>query len=83
MKMDICPNFENCKLVKVDGFVSDSLKLEFYLLMYCKSSDFNWNNCKRYLTKKRWHLCPDFVMPDTMLSVEEIIDKYEEEELND
>lgn len=73
-----CPNFDSCKLVQLKGFVADNIAYNNYLESYCKTTDKTWENCKRYITKNAINFCPDFVMPDTLLSPDEIIDKFEE-----
>jgi len=39
-------------------------------------------SCKRLIAKNTLDFCPDFVLPATPLSVDEIIDKFDEENLN-
>jgi hypothetical protein len=73
-----CPNYSSCKLVHTKGFVTNNNTFANYLESYCKKTDNSWENCKRYITKSTINFCPDFVMPDTVLSTDEIIDKYEE-----
>ncbi len=48
---------------------------EVYKSLYCNTKD-NWKQCKRYLVSKKLGSCPDFVMPNSNYSVEEIIEKY-------
>lgn len=68
-----CFKRETCKL-----FCKDLLKRkqseEIYKSLFCNTSN-NWKNCKRYLVSKEIGTCPDFVMPNSSYSVEEIISK--------
>ena len=73
-----CPNFEICKLVTIEGFSGDEKRRQKYMTTYCTTSEKNWAACKRYITKAELNFCPDFVLPDTMLSPDEIIDRFDE-----
>lgn len=73
-----CPNMFSCKLVQDTGFINDAALRERYIRLYCRSADPGYNNCKRFITKENIHFCPDFVMPDTTFTVEEIVERFEE-----
>ena len=74
---DFCPNYQSCQIINIEGFISDDSKKTAYIHTYCRSAEKNWNNCKRFITKKTLNLCPDFVLPDSALSIDEILDKLE------
>jgi hypothetical protein len=74
-----CPNYEVCKLVNESGFAGDEVKRKNYINIYCKSDPTKWNSCKRLIAKNSLNFCPDFVLPDTNLSIDEIIDKFDNE----
>ncbi|HOY39694.1 MAG: hypothetical protein KBB11_09700 [Bacteroidales bacterium] len=57
--------------------MDDKIIQQNYISNYCKNSSGNWSNCKRLITKNEIHFCPDFVLPDTVESVSEIIDIYD------
>jgi hypothetical protein len=73
-----CPNMLSCKLVQDAGFIADTAIRERYISIYCKNGDLGYNTCKRFITKMNIHFCPDFVMPDTTFSIDEIIERFEE-----
>lgn len=77
-----CPNFNNCKLISEPGFTSDETQQQTYISQYCQSDSKRWESCKRLIVKKALNFCPDFVLPDTELSVDEIIDKFDNEQIN-
>jgi hypothetical protein len=79
LETDFCPNHSNCQIRLIDGFASDPPGRDFYEFTYCLAGENNWSLCKRYQTKRALNLCPDFIMPDSALSLEEILDKLEEE----
>ncbi|MBN2174355.1 MAG: hypothetical protein JW731_09495 [Bacteroidales bacterium] len=76
-----CPNYNSCRLVNLQDFKFQDTTRKKYIEIYCSTGEANWNSCKRYLTKKTLGFCPDFVLPDTTLSLNEIIEKFDEESL--
>jgi len=77
MENKLCPNIGGCRLVKTDAVVADPEKKEAYIIAYCQREE-TWKKCKRYVTKRSLWICPDFVLPDTDMTEEEIIDMYEQ-----
>ncbi len=75
-----CTNYSTCPLINNSGFISEPGHKDHYIKKYCRAGDNNWSKCKRYLMKRRWQFCPDFVLPDTPGSTDEILDKFEEEQ---
>ncbi len=82
MENPFCPNYNLCKLVTVEGFIRDEIQLKKYLTDYCKAGDEKWSNCKRLIVKNILHFCPDFVLPDSDLTPDQIIDKFDNENIN-
>ena len=78
MEEMVCPNYEICRLVTIEGFSGDETRRQNYMKTYCVKGKENWSNCKRYIAKNALNFCPDFVLPDTTLTPDEIIDKFEE-----
>lgn len=74
-----CPNFESCRLVQTRVVVSEEKTRTVYISSYCKNDEDKWTTCKRFITKTKYDLCPDFVLPDSILSPEEILDKFDDE----
>lgn len=79
MSVLFCPNIEVCRLVITLDVVPDTLKRSYYIEAYCKAGELTWSQCKRFITKQKLNFCPDFVLPGTQLSMDEIIDKFDEE----
>ncbi len=77
-----CSNYTTCKLVTVDGFLANQSQKKNYLNQYCEADKKQWENCKRFVTKEALGFCPDFVLPDINLSLDEIIDKFDESVVN-
>ncbi len=82
MSLDKCPNYANCQLVHQEGFLPDKTRQQSFVQTYCLHTEGGWSSCKRYMTKKAWNICPDFVLPDTDLSVDDILDRFEEQEMS-
>ncbi len=82
MDNNYCPNYNICKLVNEFGFTTDEVQRKNYIVEYCQTNDSKWASCKRLITKNTLNFCPDFVLPDTPLSAEEIIDKFDDDNLN-
>lgn len=74
-----CPNYGTCRLVQTDVVVPDSEKKEQYISSWCQEEE-TWKKCKRYTTRKALWICPDFVLPDSDLTEEEVVDRYEDVE---
>jgi len=79
MKDYQCPSYSDCQLVKSDNIVSNTEQKEKYIKEFCTMDKKCWSQCKRYITKTKLNFCPDFVLPDTSLTPEEIIDKFDNE----
>ncbi len=75
----ICPNYGGCRLVTTDVVVPDSAKKDKYFADYCETEE-KWKSCLRYITRKSLWMCPDFVLPDSDMTEDEIVEKFEEEE---
>lgn len=75
----ICPNYGGCRLVQTKVVIPDDAEREKTMSAWCHEED-TWKNCKRYITRKSLWMCPDFVLPDTDLTEDEIIQKYEKGE---
>jgi hypothetical protein len=73
-----CPNFKTCKLVNGDKVVPDPAEKEAYIEAYCRREE-SWRSCARYVTRKALWFCPDWVLPDSNMTEEEIIIRAEEE----
>ena len=75
----ICPNFGGCRLVQTDVVVTESEKKEEYISSYCLNEE-TWKKCKRYTIRKALWICPDFVLPDSDMTEDDVVDRYEDEE---
>jgi hypothetical protein len=75
-----CPNFSGWQIVNIKDFVADEEKKQAYIDTYCHGENAGYTHCKRFQTKKALNFCPNFVMPDSPWSIDEIMEKCENEE---
>ena len=68
-----CPNYEKCPIY--NGILKGkTLTSKAYVQFFCDAE--NYVTCKRYLVKKATGVCPPNILPNSVLSVEEIIAEY-------
>ncbi|RLD80435.1 MAG: hypothetical protein DRJ15_07035 [Bacteroidetes bacterium] len=79
MDKNICPNINSCRMISTAEVVPNEKVKDEYIHTWCKNDQEKWSGCKRFITKAELGFCPDFVVPDTALSIDEIVDKFEEE----
>lgn len=79
MSENICPNINSCRMVSTIEVVPEGKEKKAYLDTWCRNDLEKWRDCKRFNTKASLGFCPDFVVPDTELSIDEIVDKFDEE----
>lgn len=72
-----CPNIPKCQVINEKEFVSNEQIKQKYISHYCTAGKANFSKCKRFQTKQTLGFCPDFVFPDSIYSIDEIIEKYE------
>jgi hypothetical protein len=74
-----CPNLQSCKFINSGVPESVNRGNDFYLTAFCRSENSNWKNCKRFQTKSILDFCPDFIVPDSPWTMDQIIDKVDKE----
>ncbi|MFA9388223.1 MAG: hypothetical protein ACERKD_00360 [Prolixibacteraceae bacterium] len=68
-----CPNYEKCPIY--NGILKGkTLTSKAYIHFFCDSE--NHITCKRYLVHKATGVCPGNILPNSVLTVEEIIAEY-------
>jgi hypothetical protein len=66
-------------MVSTTEVISDEQEKNDYIETWCKNTEGKWEGCKRFSTKATLGFCPDFVLPDTELSIDEIMDRFEDD----
>ncbi len=77
MNSPLCENFEICRLVCAKDFQIQPNDKAGYIRSHCTSGKENWCKCNRYVTKSTLGFCPDFVLPDSEYSTDEVIAKFD------
>jgi len=74
-----CPNLKSCSFINSDFSESCNRGKDFYLTGFCRSDNSNWGKCKRFQIKAILDFCPDFVLPDSQMDVDQIMDMFDEQ----
>jgi len=74
-----CPNYHSCQLIRQPGLIENESLRNKYTSDFCTEAEEHWKNCMRFRTTNILHFCPDFVLPDTSLSIDEIMDRFDNE----
>lgn len=73
-----CTLCSQCELFKGQISLSEDVRI-MYNYHYCLSKNNRWKECKRYIFKNLNNHCPDFVMPNSLLSIDQIWQKLQRE----
>ncbi|MDX9928794.1 MAG: hypothetical protein RBS37_02970 [Bacteroidales bacterium] len=79
MSESCCPNIGGCKLVNDREFPIDERTRKHYIGSWCHGYTPGYEACRRYIVRNTLFYCPDFILPDTTMSLDEIIDRIETE----
>jgi hypothetical protein len=75
MSRKSCPRIEHCRLV-AGHLTINEVEKETCVKKYCQG---DFTSCKRLIVLEKIHFCPDFVFPDSSCSIDEVLDKMENE----
>jgi hypothetical protein len=78
MMSKFCPNYNTCRLVNTNFVIRDDEARKEQVSKWCTEEEI-WKKCKRYQTRRALWMCPDFVLPDSEMTEEEIIERHEKE----
>jgi hypothetical protein len=68
-----CPNYEKCPIY--NGVLQGkTLTAKAYVQFFCAADAYP--TCKRYMVKEATGVCPPNILPNSVLSVDEIIAEY-------
>lgn len=78
--INICPKQRVCNLFndKIQTFKSEQ-SLIIYKKLYCNAKDEYWQECRRLMIYKKTGKCADFVMPNSSLTIDQILDKMKDQ----
>ncbi|MFN3555336.1 MAG: hypothetical protein ACK4VN_05160 [Bacteroidales bacterium] len=66
-----CPRCGDCALFKGKIQMSEDIRLR-YTCNYCLGSSAPWEACKRFQMMEMAGFCPDFLMPNSLLSADQV-----------
>lgn len=72
-----CKNILSCRMVTTNQVIDDESLKGQYMKKYCNADKEIWMDCKRFTVKETLQFCPDFVLPDSPWTLDEIINKFE------
>jgi len=76
---DQCPSSNTCQLYKGHFFLQEDSVL-LYKRQYClDNNEQRWKGCKRFIVMAHIGYCPDYVLPNSLLSYEQIISRIRSE----
>ncbi len=80
MTIELCPKFETCPLYNEQMSLFSPETLDIYKRSYCLAGKENFTKCKRYQVSETAGTPPPmWVLPNSMLTVEEIIKRMKED----
>ena len=76
----VCPKYLNC--IIFNAKVIDEHHAKLYKNLYCSAGRDKYSRCKRYITSEKTGVAPpDYIMPNSILSVEEILEDMKQQGL--
>jgi hypothetical protein len=79
MSEPYCPNIAGCRLVNDPTLHIEDNNRDFYIESYCRGNNPGYSECSRYKVKNQIFFCPDFIMPDSEMTLDEILERIEQE----
>ncbi len=76
---EVCPKTVKCPLFN-DNLLKREGSAEVYRNLYCKDGT-KYKECKRYQVSEKVGKCADFVMPNSTMTVDQIIQKMKDKAL--
>jgi hypothetical protein len=75
MSEQTCPKYEKCPIFTGESFVMEGSS-QIYKELYCLAGPERYQTCKRFIVSEKTGLpVPRNIMPNTELTIEEIIKK--------
>ncbi len=71
----ICVNSAKCPIFS-GVLLGKEMTSKSYKSRYCEAGSQGWETCKRYMAKAKFGVCPSDLLPNSILSLDEIAVKY-------
>jgi|DewCreStandDraft_4_1066084.scaffolds.fasta_scaffold275918_2 hypothetical protein len=73
-----CIKHSNCPIFS--GLLKDkTMTAKAYQNQYCLAGESGWSKCKRFLVSNKYGKCPPNLLPNSLKSVDEIIEEMKKE----
>ncbi|MDX9848053.1 MAG: hypothetical protein RBT74_13805 [Tenuifilaceae bacterium] len=72
-----CPKVEKCPLFN-GILLKRSSSEDVYKHLFCNAGKEKWSTCKRYQVSEKVGKCADWILPNSTLTLEQIIQKMKE-----
>jgi len=70
-----CPNVEKCPIF--NGILKDrKMTTKSYQMQYCSGGEAQYSECKRYQSKAKFGVCPPDLLPNSLMTLDQIALKY-------
>lgn len=70
-----CPSAPQCPIF--NGVLKDKASTSTsYKKLFCEAGEEKWTTCKRFMTKTQFGKCPPDLLPNSIMTVEQIGIKY-------
>jgi len=74
MAKELCPKYEKCPLFN-NTLLERQQSTDTYKELYCIAGKEKFETCMRFIVAKKFGKAPDFVLPNSKLSIELIEEK--------
>lgn len=72
---NICPKSTNCPIF--NGVLKEkNMAAKSYQTQYCEAGEAKFTTCKRFIVSQQYGKCPPDLLPNSLLSIEQIATKY-------
>lgn len=76
-----CPKTPTCRLFNGD-ILQKNTSEEIYKALFCTAGIEKFSTCMRMRISQKYGKCPDFVLPNSSFTEEQILEKLNSEEVN-
>jgi len=66
-----CPKTADCKLFN-NNLLSKPEYAETYRSLFCNAGEKRWTQCKRFIVAGKFGKCPDYVLPNSIMTLDEV-----------
>ncbi|NOQ24306.1 MAG: hypothetical protein GQ564_02990 [Bacteroidales bacterium] len=77
MESEICSKVGKCPLFN-GHLLKRSGSEESYKNLFCRAGKEKWSSCMRYQTSEKVGMCADWILPNSSLTIEQIVQKMKE-----